>query len=68
MEQEEHVGPAISVFRVQGADAGRRRGKDPFVIRPVLRRSIREVAEYCELEVWVAVGEVLNFDVFERLF
>ncbi len=66
MEQEKHILARQSVSRVQGFDARRRSGEYPFIVRPVLGCSIGEVAQDRELQIGIAIGEILHLEMLER--
>ncbi len=67
MEEIERVVGAVGVPAVQLANAGRRGLEDRRVARPRLRRSVGEVAQDREMEVRLAVGEILDLEVLEGL-
>src|SRR6476620_5740680 len=68
MEKEEHIFIAGSVFGVQRFDAGARRRQNLLVAITMLSWRIREIAEYRELQIRIAVGEILDLEMLERFF
>jgi hypothetical protein len=66
VEEKEHVFAGEGVPRVQRFDPRRRGREDFFVARSVLRRRVGEIAQDRKLEIGIAIGEKLHFEVLER--
>src|SRR5450759_3746277 len=63
VKEEKHIFPRVSVPRVEALGPCRCGGKNLLVIRPVLGWRVSEIAQYRELQIRVAVGEVLHLSL-----